>query len=295
MPCGHNVFLPLFSRFQVFSSSRKPIKDNQDMCDFLDRVSNLSLRAWDATALKLGQYANAKKLLLVVLLIGAPIALWGIAYPSGNTRYKITVTVETPEGIKVGSAVRSYHVQKTPEPLETIHPHTSMKGEAVVVDLGKRGVVFAVMGTDDYWLLFNTYPYAKGAMTAEGIRYYRSFKGGSTSLALKDRPLMVMFKDVKDPKTVTPVYRVSGTPIPNSRNYKYTVEDRFEEIFGKGVKLKDITIETTNEPVTWGIEKQLPWIPFYYNQMLDGLTHNTIKSEHPLANSLASGSFSTGE
>ena len=192
------------------------------------------------------------------IVIFAILMVWNFVYPTGITRYKITVTIETPEGIKTGSAVREYFVQKTPEPLDTITPHTRVKGEAVVVDLGERGVVFAVMGTDDYWVLWNSFPTDAGALTIEGIKYYRSFKGEQKTIALKDRPMLVTFTDIKDPKTVTPVYRVVGTPIPSSSKYTYDVEDKFEELFGEGVALKDITIETTNEPVTDIIETYLP-------------------------------------
>lgn len=201
-------------------------------------------------------------LLFLLFLLGIPtLLLWDFVVCK-TWNYKITVNIETPEGLKTGSAVRKMYGRRE------LAGYTGgsaivfydVKGEAVVVDLGERGVLFAVMGTNDYYTFINSFPV--GPMNnIKTIRAYAGLHNAKTSLALKDRPLMVMFKDVKDPKTVTPVYRVSGTPIPNSRNYKYTVEDRFEEIFGKGVKLKDITIETTNEPVTWGIEKHLGWLP----------------------------------
>lgn len=37
--------------------------------------------------------------------------------------------------------------------------------------------------------------------------------------------------------------------------------DHFEELFGEGVKLKSITLEITDEPVTWGVvDEWLPWL-----------------------------------
>lgn len=232
-----------------------------------------------------------------IVILSAYIA-FNLICPSGTWRYKVTVNIDTPEGIKTGSAVREFSncacwIDLLPLP-DAGNPPDDFKGEAVVIDLGERGVVFAVMGTDDYRTYYTAFP-IKGASTPSGILKYNFMDDKKVTLNPTQYPLMVTFTDIKDPKTVTPVYRVVGTTVPSSPNYTYDVEDKFEELFGAGVTLKDITIETTNERVTWQVEKQLPWIPFYYNRMLDGLTHNTIKSEYPLANSLASGAFSTGE
>ena len=55
--------------------------------------------------------------------------------------------------------------------------------------------------------------------------------------------MLVTFKDINDPKTVE---RVD----PNN----------LAEAFGQGVRLARASIEITNEPVTTGIEKRLPWM-----------------------------------
>ncbi|MCL8018139.1 hypothetical protein, partial [Streptomyces sp. AS02] len=59
--------------------------------------------------------------------------------------------------------------------------------------------------------------------------------------------------------------------------------------------LKDITIEMTDEPVTWEMSRHIPWLADYYNKRLDGQRFGTATTDHKLANSLSSGSFSTGE
>jgi hypothetical protein len=48
------------------------------------------------------------------LYCGGRIA-WDTVYPSGTLRYKMTVSVETPEGIKTGSAVREIYFYRTPQ------------------------------------------------------------------------------------------------------------------------------------------------------------------------------------
>ena len=51
-----------------------------------------------------------KKILIglgvLVVLAGAVVTWWTYEFPSATWRYKITVEVETPEGLKTGTAVR---------------------------------------------------------------------------------------------------------------------------------------------------------------------------------------------
>lgn len=199
---------------------------------------------------------------IIATIVVAVIVAWKMVYPTNTLRYKVTVEVETPEGLKVGSAVREVTVMQQPE-LPDSGPNITQKGEAVVIDLGKRGVAFAVMGADDYWTFFDSFAPQGGAGSAteaEGMLYYEEVEG-QKSLELKNRPLVVMFKDINDPKSVEAVYRVTGKPIPSSPDYTYKVEDNFERLFGSGVLLKNMIIETTSEPVTWEIEKYLTWLP----------------------------------
>lgn len=248
----------------------------------------------------------------VALMVLATVVIGsGVAFAMGDKektysfRYKMTVEVETPEGIKTGSAVREVTVSMEPcslcEP-EPYHAKVSTKGEAVTVDLGKRGVFFAVMGTDPYMIVFYAFPGPAG-LTMEGVKYYSTLKNVKTSLnteSLKkgiatQYPTMVMFKDAKDPKSIELVYQSEAINVQNQANYDYKITDNFEKLFGAGVKLKDITIEMTDEDVTWDVGKYLVWLGQYYDQRLDGERFGTIESKYRLANSLSAGSFSTGE
>ena len=49
-------------------------------------------------------------LVVLAVLYGSAKLIWRQAYPSGSWRYKMTVVVQTPEGIKTGSAVREVDV-----------------------------------------------------------------------------------------------------------------------------------------------------------------------------------------
>jgi hypothetical protein len=185
---------------------------------------------------------------------------------SGSWRYKLTVTIETPEGPKVGSAVREVSVQ-------IIHanwnPETplikrSFRGEAVVVDLDKRGVVFALLNgyahgeNHKYSVVDDAFP-GPPPLTAAGIDYYSHLKNAKAVLAPSRFPVLVTFLDPKDPKTIKPVIEMERDKSKKRRPISLVVKnDHFEELFGSGVKIKDITIEITGEPPTKAVSKYLP-------------------------------------
>lgn len=240
---------------------------------------------------------------LAVLLFAAGAYAMGELTTSGTWRYKMTVAVETPEGLKSGSAVREMSNSRSRIELDlpqATHP-AKITGEAVVVDLGERGILFALLNGYRYGpdhaktIVFDLFPSGQGGNTAEGIKYYSNLKNAKAVLEAPDYPVLVMFRDINDPKSIEPVMRISGGSGYVRREEYKIKEDRFEELFGKGVRLKEITIEMTDDQVTWKIAKWLPWITDFYSKKFDGQRFNTIHSEYPFANSLSSGAFSTGD
>lgn len=192
------------------------------------------------------------KILMVAFVV---IVSTGIAFAMSNKpeiysfRYKMTVEVETPEGVKTGSVVREVTVAIQPVPMDKRRPWRStmrVKGEAVVVDLGQRGILFALLDGDDaHHVVFDTFPYEFGGGTPQGASYYAQLKAGPSPV--KHIPTMVTFKDIKDPKSVTEFSR-----------------DDLSATFGTGVELKGVNIEMTDEPITKMIDEYLT------NQFWDG-------------------------
>ena len=234
-------------------------------------------------------------------MLGAVWLAWCVAYPSGTWRYKMTVEVETPEGIKTGTAIREVTFQLVPQLTPEMNPTTNLRGEAVVVDLGKRGVLFALLhghtiGADHAkFLPFYIFPFKGSTRKEEGLRYYSNLKAGPKVIEPQFYPILVRFRDMNDPKTVENLLDMEECLGHHGAGEPLCVQkDRFEESFGEGVKVKAITIEMTDEPITTGIVKWLHWLPSYYNVMLDGSRVHTIKSSYPLANRFSSGSFSVG-
>lgn len=139
-------------------------------------------------------------------------------------------------------------------------------------------------------IVFDAFPGPPG-LTIKGVEHYSNLKNMKAILRPEQYPRLVMFRNMDDPKTVTPVLEME-----TGKGHPYTIKsDNFEKLFGEGVRLKEITIEMTDKPVTWAVRKYLPWLEGYYSRRLDGNRFGTINTDNPVANSLASGSFSTGE
>lgn len=187
----------------------------------------------------------------------------------GRWRYRMTVTVETPEGLKTGSAVREVKVDAgglklTPE----MGPSVEVIGEAVVVDLGKRGVLFALMrgamhGVDYAKSIpFDAFLYAGGGATREGIEHYRHLKNAKAVLEPEQYPTFARYKIKNDPSTAEIVYQIEYYDGHNeqgkSTGTHARIKDNLEDAFGVGVKINQITIEMTDDPVTVEVQRYLP-------------------------------------
>jgi hypothetical protein len=191
-------------------------------------------------------------------------------------RYRLVVEVDTPEGVKRGSsviAVRSMLTGKNriPDGGKFI---TEAMGEAVTIDLGERGLLFALLRSDVdiEWAagaLLNALPeLSVEEMRAQGgdqdeitpqmnqidalpmeqawpvPRYVKyGVDDAPTSGPPNGYPMLVRFTDIADPKSVE---RVDPDDLAKS--------------FGKGVALKSITVARTEAKVTQQVEKVLPWL-----------------------------------
>lgn len=239
-----------------------------------------------------------KALKIIAVLLVATFLYYKFAYPTYTYRYRMTAEVETPEGLKTGSSVVEITTKQWPEWLRGLAGgHTSntrSKGEAVFIEMPNEKILFIVSKGEEreYWLPY-TFPMQDVSSmsaekiksqafylskTREGIRYYGTLKNAKGVLPEYSTPLFLYFRDINNPMTVEQI---------DPKN--------LEKVFGKGVKLKGITIETTNDPLEWKIESYLKWLPEYDNKLFDGRRIHTADAENKLANSLGSGSFSNGK
>jgi hypothetical protein len=94
---------------------------------------------------------------------------------------------------------------------------------------------------------------------------------GPRRISPNDLPDLVTFADINDPKSVIEVD-------PNN----------LQAALGPGVSWNEITLESTDEPVTTGIKANLPWLPAYYGLTLDGHRYH---DNNTLANKLGTAAF----
>ena len=206
----------------------------------------------------------------VALLGGAALAgLTGcISPPQHRYRFKMTIEVETPEGIRSGSSV--YEV--TAQNLQAMLPDEtdrswSTKGEAVAVDLPGGVTLFALLKTgamhgDMASLSMAALDPAFNNDVVESAERIATGQGIISPAIVKpsDYPLLVWFPDIKDPRSVAQV-----------------APDDLAASFGAGYRLKVITVQLTNEPVSTGIDERMDTIGIKPNNGLDpslGVTAN---------------------
>lgn len=200
--------------------------------------------------------------ILAALIIGA-VVVYRIAFPSVTVRYRLTLEAEAAGELKTGSGVVEVTYRKIFGIASQYELAIDVRGEAVVLDLGSRGVVFALLkaGADDRsgaeWIVLRAFEFPGGSLprpVEEGVRQVELLSG-KRELPLTSLPLLVRFRDSNDPQTVESVDSLD-----------------MERSFGAGVKLVRATLEIvasgawplnrlgiTGEPITTGIEKKLAW------------------------------------
>ena len=206
-----------------------------------------------------------------VALASASIASCSIADDTPSYRYRLKVEIETPEGLRAGSSVIEVDTAvstgiPTPGAVQTRY-----RGEAVAVDLGERGTLFALMQSNERrdWAAQVMFLLAPSGVNSEGDRFLgryqnmlkmrqeialpRLYNASRYERASTGIPTLVTFKDMSDPQSVQ---RVDP--------------ENLAELFGEGVILRTISVQMTDEPVTDRIESHLTWLDEYRRSWLNG-------------------------
>jgi hypothetical protein len=103
--------------------------------------------------------------------------------------------------------------------------------------------LFALIAWDSYREVTETFPYTAAKGIPDRIRHFKNLKPGLKAELTNPKfwPRMVTFGDLDDPKSV-----------------KAVNPDNLAAAFGEGVSLEGISVEITDEPVTWEMDKVLP-------------------------------------
>jgi hypothetical protein len=206
-------------------------------------------------------------LAIVAAIILAPLCFYfgyRLLYPTYTYRYRLALEVETPDGIRSGSSVIEVRYETFPDFNGRDHV-SRVFGEAVFVDLGKRKNLVGLLaagpsGEDvDYpgrivFLAFNldgndpNTP--KRLPLLRGKRVLDIYHSSLYEVRKRFLPTFVTFPDPAEFKSV-----------------KIAPPGLFGEVFGVGYKLRSVSVEMTDEPVTEEISKKFPWLPHpgYFN------------------------------
>ena len=189
--------------------------------------------------------------LLAALVIGDQIRI-----NRPGHKYRLTVEVQTPEGIKSASGVMAVH----PDRSYSRGGHTLTRGDAVLVDLGGGKNLLALLAHID-----------NKSVDLDGMNYValRAYNAAGRKASFNEMsrmtgavpvkgalvPVLVTFKDLNDPGTAREV-----------------LPDEAEAGLGKGFHVSSISVEVVpnglwpldfggplGELVTRGIEAKLPW------------------------------------
>jgi hypothetical protein len=224
-------------------------------------------------------------------LLGAMVLLTGCGSDTYSWNQKLIVTVQTPDGLKSGSAVTRVTISVGDGGLNGHVMNQSIAGEATVVDLGQGKYLFALLSESNKW----------EAMTANLAEFTFRDKLPDVDVYKSDRENLgakySILQKLREARTI-PVgsvpLLVTFTDISNPASVKELKPLKLEDVLGQGYILTTVNLEIADESPTNGlVEKILKWLPRYFDQHLDGNSIETIKSANRLANSLASGNFTT--
>ena len=208
---------------------------------------------------------------MLIMGLGTDLGL-ASCKPRGSTiNYRLTLEVEADGIVYSGSGVietRWYNQSYLKGLANGIPWVVHCRGEAVSVDLGSRGVLFALLtgvktnaaGTGQFYfpedpqqvLLTQVGLASQGRITPEVLNSL-SHRRDVLQVPKSGLPMLVRFRDIHDPITVEQVD-----------------PENLAASFGPGVELHGATIAVTDEPVSSGIDKKLDWLKTLDGRYLTG-------------------------
>jgi hypothetical protein len=221
---------------------------------------------------------------VLALALTIALAIWG---GQGSYRYKLTLAIDTPDGVKIGSSVVEVQFHEVSFPASGVMHR--LEGEALYLDLGpgKRALIVLLTnqlhpkyGDKERWtrdggprtdFLLRLYGEAPSRDSVLKNVSRLAHLRGRRAIEPTELPDLVTFANVDDPKSVIEVD-------PND----------LQAALGPGIHWRDIAIESTDEPVAKEIETKLPWLRDYYDKMLNGARYRTGRV---LSNKLDASSF----
>lgn len=188
-----------------------------------------------------------KRLLLLIALL-ALLFFW--VFPVLSVNYRLTLTVDTPQGPKTASVVQreQYSYSHVPSYAGGGH-YWDTTGEALVLNLGEGRYIFALLPKTVAARSFNDADRLANWRNST-FGFYHAFLGlkfftkGAVPVSESSMPMLVSFTDINDPATV---FLVSPDDIAAS--------------LGEEFALQGMDVEITWSAMTEGVVEQvLGWL-----------------------------------
>ena len=197
-----------------------------------------------------------------ILLLAAVYVADQIRIGRPDHKYRLTVDVDTPAGVRSASGILSVRPNRNYGGTGSGSSVPQTKGDALLVDLGegKNLVVLLTYGEDgsnfDDPSFLPTRLY--GARDRRvGFRDVKTF-AGAPAIAVPEqlRPVFISFADLNDPKTAR---RIEPKDIEVALGNGYRLRNLSLDVVANGFWPLDFG-GVLGEPVTRGIEAKLPWL-----------------------------------
>jgi hypothetical protein len=213
-------------------------------------------------------------------LIGRLIAAMGLVLLSAcgspkSYRVRMTVDVDTPQGVRSGSGVFEILAGRNPKLLpDERAASVALRGEAVPIDLPGGQTLFALLRPA------NDAREMEGSITGALDPEYRG--GAEQFLASMDRlsaPAMIGRSAALPPESYPLLVRFRDPAVPAS-----------VEAPEAGIQIRAVRLVITDEPVTRGIERRLAWV----DRLRTYLSGQRYSSGRDLAHNLTALHFKRG-
>lgn len=194
-------------------------------------------------------------------------------------RYRVTVEVETPSGLRSGSSVMQASLSENSIEINGSAYRFRFKGQAVTVDLLGGQMLFALLDEDfPGWVreAFLDRPNLNDSVSDYARLGSHELRGRAVEVPREKYPKFAHFQDINNPRTAQQVD-----------------PDDLGSAFGFKGRIRRIFVTLTDAQVTTGIEKRLPWLRHQQGALLPQYRGVPI-GDMPFAGQITEGSFWRG-
>jgi hypothetical protein len=202
--------------------------------------------------------------LRIVVALCVVLALTGCGR-SETYRYKLTLSLATPDGVKTGSNVVELHYFEVSIPARGEMHDT--RGQALYLDLGPGqrpliALLTRIRRDDEVAPNMDMYRWSEDSPSLVLVKVCF---GGDEGLDWIEvaiqfnkrcrRPLPITTADLPD--------LVTFAEVNNPKSVMFVDPNNLAATLGPGVSWRSMTLQVTDEPLTKGIDEHLPWVRGY--------------------------------